>query len=107
MRWPDAQSLWLAKELRKLQATLSQDFLAFTRQFDDVWYATSAGSPKSLRGRKSATFRAGTNSLSVSGRVLSPLPLSRGEVARVFFARVSISDQHQPLQIVQEIASRY
>jgi len=40
MRWPDAQSLWLAKELRKLQATLSQDFLAFTRQFDDVWYAT-------------------------------------------------------------------
>ena len=86
------------KSLGNLLATVCQDFVAFTRQFDDVWFATSARLPKSLHGRKSATLRAGTDSLRVSGRVRSPLPLGRGEVARVFFAQVSMSGQHQPFK---------
>jgi hypothetical protein len=35
MRWPDVQSLW-PNSLGNLLATLSQDFLAFTWQFDAV-----------------------------------------------------------------------
>ena|SRR5215467_5103528 len=89
----------VAVSLGHLLAALSQDFLTFTRQFDDVVCGVREVAEELARQE------VGDASLRVTGLCFHPSPWGEERWRACFPLRSS--DQHQPLQIVQEIASRY